>query len=159
MKFSPIPEEFRETHSYNPETGEIFRTKDVRFKNSKVNKKIETTNTLGYIVVYLKGKNYYAHRVAYYLHYGVDPGANLVDHINGDRTDNRIENLRLVDHKGNGCNRAQASGAYLNNTNVWFSRIKVNGEKIYLGTFKTFDEAHQAYLEAKRTYHPTCSHF
>ena len=57
----------------------------------------------GYLIVKIKGKQYKAHRLIYALHYGLMP-VGVIDHINGIRTDNRIENLRCVTQADNVAN-------------------------------------------------------
>jgi hypothetical protein len=92
-----------------------------------------------------------AHQFIYYIATGkiVDE----IDHINGVRDDNRIENLREVTQSQNQRNRVNAKGYYWNKQNKkWHSSINNNGI-IYLGSFTTEQEAHQAYLDAKKIYH------
>jgi hypothetical protein len=78
--------------SYDPETGLVIR------KVSGVEVGSETSD--GYLSVYRKGKNYKLHRVAWLLTYGDWP-EEFIDHINGDRQDNRLQNLRLADNSEN----------------------------------------------------------
>lgn len=112
----------------------------------------------GYLLVWYKGKMCKAHRLAFELQ-GLDTPA-VVDHINGVRDDNRRCNLRAATHRGNSCNRRNVSrsgfkkGAYYNSLRKQrYSRIRVNGKHIYLGTFKSEDEAHNAFCKAAREYH------
>ena len=89
-----------------------------------------------------------------------------IDHINGNRTDNRIANLRAVTRGGNMQNqrRAHASntsgllGVYYKPKNKkWAAQIQANKKRMNLGLFKTAEEAHTAYLKAKRELHDTCT--
>lgn len=108
------------------------------------------------------GKSYMAHRVAYFLATGEDPYGKVIDHINGDKSDNRFSNLRLVSHKDNVQNikkysRNSASGilgAHLMPNGRYRAEICVNGKQMRLGSFSTAEEAHARYLEAKDMYHP-----
>jgi len=158
VNHKPIPKEIGDYIAYNPETGEMT-WKNPTSNRVKVGSKL-TDSGIGYINFCFKGKYYFGHRVAYYLHYGIDPADKFVDHINGDGVDNRIENLRLVTKTGNNQNRNNAVGAYKNHCGNWFSSIKTENTHHYLGTYKTFEEAREAYLKAKRELHAeTCSHF
>ena len=83
-----------------------------------------------------------------------------VDHINHDRTDNRIENLRLVNANENGKNQKASvrnkSGvvgvSWKKSKNKWHSQIMVNGKQIHLGFFDNIDEAKKARIDAERKY-------
>lgn len=88
------------------------------------------------------------------------PDSLEVDHINGNKLDNRISNLRLCTHSENGKN----SGISIRNTsgykgvhraspNRWQARIRVDGELLSLGYFKTKEEAARAYNEGALRYH------
>jgi hypothetical protein len=77
-----------------------------------------------------------------------------LDHINGIRNDNRIENLRSVTRQQNQWNRTTAKGYYWDKVkNKWRAELKLNRKKIYLGMFNTEEEARNAYLAAKQIYH------
>jgi len=98
------------------------------------------------------------------MHYYGELPPKYIDHINGVRDDNRITNLRAVTAAGNAENRRRAqkntASGFLGvarNGNNWQAYIRVNKKPTYLGTFKTPEEAHQAYLAAKRKLHATCT--
>ena len=116
-------------------------------------------STSGYYLIKLNKLTYTSHRLIYTYFNGDFPRNYMVDHINGIKTDNRIENLRLITgHHEN----AQNMIKYSNNKsgyygvwkvgNVFYSKIQVKGKGIWLGTFKTALEAHYAYLEARKIY-------
>jgi len=94
-------------------------------------------------------KSYVEHRVIWALYYKEWPSKGLViDHINGDPFDNRIDNLRLVTHKENAMNTKLASnnksgisGVSLHVGGKWQSKITSNGKGYYLGLFSNFDDA------------------
>ena len=157
-KTKPIPEEIKDYLSYNPETGELTWKKAPRFNINK-GSKAGTIDKYGHLKLSFKGKKYFAHRVAYYLYHGNLDTKLVVDHINHNKTDNRIENLRAVTKQGNTCHQSQLKGAY-QYRGKWCASIKLNYKNKHLGTFNTEEEAREAYLQAKRVYHSeTCSHY
>jgi hypothetical protein len=77
-----------------------------------------------------------------------------IDHINGDRADNRIDNLRSVNRSQNQHNRKTAKGYYWQKkSNKCIAQIVLNNKVIYLGCFDQQEEARKAYLDAKKIYH------
>ncbi|MFP5506331.1 MAG: HNH endonuclease [Gammaproteobacteria bacterium] len=100
------------------------------------------------------GKRVYLHR----LLTGAERG-QVVDHINGNTLDNRIENLRLCSHQENMRNRrpqtdrALPQGVWAEKSGRFSSGITVCGKTIHLGMFDTPDAAHAAYVQAKNQYH------
>jgi len=142
---------------YNPETG-VF---------TKNGKPVGWKNTVGYWSVRFNvfGKKHeQAHRVAFYLMTGRMPVE--VDHINGDKLDNRWVNLREVTSS---VNKQNARKARVNNKtgllgvcykpkrNKYHAQIVVNRRHYHLGYYDTAEEAHEAYLEAKRKMHEGCT--
>lgn len=113
---------------------------------------------LYYKVVLLK-KHYYAHRVCWAIHYGEWPKDGMVvDHINGDGSDNRICNLRVVKQSENArnCklsknNTSGFNGVWFSNTyGKWVAELKVNRKKRRIGSYKTKGEAVAAMMAAKK---------
>jgi hypothetical protein len=134
-------------------------------KGAKKDNPISSKVGGGYIGCRLDGKHYLLHRLVYLYIHGYMPVDNI-DHINGNKTDNKIENLRVVSKSGNQQNMRKAfttnkSGLigafYSKKHKTWFSRICVNGKRKWLGFFKTSEEAHQSYVTAKRKLHLTCT--
>lgn len=117
----------------------------------------------GYIQVKLNGVAYRAHRVIWAIHNGSWPEGQI-DHRNGNRSDNRITNLRDCSHSINMQNKRYAhsnnKSGFLGvsrNGNKFVARIKVNGCRVLLGSFGTAEEAHSAYVNEKRKRHEGCS--
>lgn len=114
----------------------------------------------GYRVITINRIAYLAHRLAWFYVYATWP-EQWVDHINGCRDDNRIENLRDVPPAFNRHNTKQAGrnnktgflGVVKNETGRYVSRITYAGKKNhYLGVFDTPEEAHAAFMVAKQKY-------
>ncbi len=145
---------------YDPETGFFYRTKNPF-------KQIGHTNKIGYVVFSYKGKSCYAHRIAWQIIYGFVPPKHI-DHINRVKNDNRICNLRLADDLINNRNRSDAnknnkSSGLLGvtkpkHTKKWAACIFVDRKRKHIGYFDTAEQAHQAYIEAKKIWHPTSPH-
>ena len=108
----------------------------------------------GYGIGAIFSKAYRKHRVCWAIYHRAWP-ENQIDHINGDRSDNRIQNLRDVSNRENSIN----SGIKKNNTTgfagvsldrgKYRAQIKVFGRQIFLGYFDSAVEAHEAYCKAK----------
>lgn len=101
----PLPslEVLKERFEYDPESGFLIARKAMQRRPKGSRAGCETKN--GYRVVSVQTKTYKESRIAYYMATGEDPGDRLVDHIDGDPTNNAIRNLRLVDYAKNGLNR------------------------------------------------------
>jgi len=107
----------------------------------------------GYIDVKFDGSSYKAHRLVYIWYNGDIPDGIEIDHINRQRADNRIENLRLVTKQENSYNR-ESKGYYWHKKDKRFiAQIQVEGTWLYLGSYIIEEEAKNAYKEAKIKYH------
>ena len=152
----------KEILHYNPETGMFVR----RIKQSGVKQgKISGSLTKeGYLVTSIDQKTYKCHRLAWLYINGEWP-IGQIDHINGNRSDNQIKNLRDVAKQQNAENqrKAQRSNKSTNvlgtwkNGNGFAARISHNNIKVYLGTFATIEEARAAYIASKRLLHIGCT--
>lgn len=148
--------------TYDPLTGVFMRLK--RTSNfSDMSKPAGSLSHWGYLEFRLQGKLYKAHRLAWLYVHGVWP-SEVIDHINGVKTDNRLANLRAVSGAVNNQNRrvpgirnsGNPVGAYPDGS-AWRSQLSVNNKTKYLGTFITADQAREAYLKAKRELHEGCT--
>lgn len=98
--------------------------------------------------------------------HGAIPDGLEIDHINGDESDNRICNLRLATKSENQQNKRRPRKdnkagllgvCWFERAKKWRAQITVNGECKYLGLYVTPEEAHAAYLTAKRELHQGCT--
>lgn len=145
--------------AYNPETG-VFTRKVTTSPRAIAGMVAGRHRADGYSKICVDGKEYYAHRLAWLYVHGVWPQAD-VDHIDGDPSNNRIDNLRSVTHAQNTLNSRQRPvgisglrGVTLHrNTGLWNSRIRLNGRQVSLGYFQDAQEAHKAYLAAVEKQH------
>lgn len=147
----------REVLDYDRETG-IFRWKVRLSPRGVVGAIAGSVKPSGYRDITIDGVNFPAHRLAWLHHFGQWPD-QWIDHINRNRDDNRIANLRDVSPTWNRHNTADSNrnnktgmlGVVLSpNRTRYISRISFPGKKnLYLGTFDTPEEAHAAFMRAK----------
>ena len=159
---------FEDFINYNPETGCMtWRKRDSNLFSSKrsasvwnaryAGKKVGTLSKNGYCMASINNKSFYLHRVAFEIMTGRKP--HKVDHINGDRTDNKWSNLREVSDEQNarnmGVQRHRGTGVMgvrMTRNGNFAAHIRLDGRQIHLGTFKTIEEAAEKRLEASRKY-------
>lgn len=106
----------------------------------------------GYLTIRVERRNYRAHRLAWFYVYREWP-AGQIDHINGDRADNRIANLRVVSHQQNQANRktfrspstSQYRGVHKRGSK-WRAQIRINQRTRHIGTFASEEDAAAAYV-------------
>jgi len=133
--------------------------------NRKIGSVVGVKNKYGYLQAKIKDKNFYVHRLIWMLVNGDLHGMD-VDHINGIKHDNRIENLRLVSRNENNQNLQRAKinsktkliGASFHKSSGKFTaQITKNKKVFYLGLFDTAEDAHAAYIYKKREMHLSCT--
>ena len=122
-----------------------------------------TAQFQGYRTGRLDGKQYLAHRLIWAFCTGSWP-TQQIDHINGDRSDNRIANLREVSNTDNARNASLSANNTSGTTGVWLDKrrnrwcaeIKINRRKVHLGSYATPEEAAQARKKAEHecAFHP-----
>lgn len=156
---------------YHPITGKMYRIRGIHPSSGKEYERwseVTGTNNRGYKWLKLLGRMYLVHRLIVLYMTGKHP-ENEVDHINGDRGDNRWVNLRQCDPFSNsrnqGIRKDCTSGVRGVNYNTaktlrgnkrWIARISHKGERIHIGNFETFEEAVNARKNAEIDlgYHP-----
>lgn len=115
-------------------------------------------NDISYIMINVNDKTYLAHRLAFLYMKGYLP--KEIDHIDGDGTNNKWNNLRDVPHSINMKNQKRSKNNKSGITGVswhkksskWISKIVVDGEYKYLGTFSNIEDAIKARKEAEIKY-------
>jgi hypothetical protein len=123
-------------------------------KKIKPGHKAGTISHRGYLYLKLNYRRFACHRVIWAILKQEDPLNFDIDHINGDTSDNRIENLRKATHRQNHSNRRRVKGYSFNKIKQkWLARITFNGKYFFLGYFKTEEQAREAYLRAKEKLH------
>ena len=142
----------KELVNYDPDTGKFCKVKNGAPMG-------HVKKALGYVILYIAGKQYLAHRVAVFYMTGRWPTEDT-DHANGIRSDNRWQNVSAKSYSENQQNR----GSPQKNNKTGFlgvrplggrfmGQITLNRKKHYLGLFGTPEEAHAAYMDAKRVLH------
>jgi hypothetical protein len=149
----------REIVSYDKATGDFIWVKRLS-PHSVIGKVAGSHHYTGYKYLRLFGKSYPQHRLAWLYEYGYIPDCEI-DHINQNKSDNRLCNLRLATREEN----RQNTSTYKNNTSgkkgvhwhkghkKWYARITVNGVRVSLGLFNDLNEASTAYQNAVKQLH------
>lgn len=141
----------KELFRYDPETGEFTRLVHAS-SNARAGDVIRGCKAKnGYLTIRADNKLYYAHRLAWLYVHGKWPSANEdIDHINGDRTDNRITNIRRASRTENNRNRRAANknsqsghiGIHFSSRHgKWIAHVTVDRKFKSLGYFDTLDQA------------------
>jgi hypothetical protein len=149
--------------TYNPDTGALRWKLHPRAQTAArvVGELVGSPDSQGYLVTQVLGRHLKVHRIVWAMIHGAMP-AGLVDHADGDVTNNRPDNLRLCTPSENQQNRTAAirsetgvvGATWHKRFKKFQSQIRVDGGLRFLGYFPTVEEAHAAYAEAKRKLHP-----
>lgn len=142
-----IPQETYEEaalrYTYDPEKGLLY---------NKEKRAVGAKRTDGYLDIGHKDKNLLVHRLVFVMYYGYLP--NQIDHINQDKTDNRIDNLRGVSRRENAMNNPRRKGGVYwdKRRNKWYAKIQKDKKQNFLGYFSSRDEALAARRDAELTF-------
>ena len=155
----PAVERLRELFRYEPETGLLIRIAKSSIRGN-VGEVVGSKNGTGYLYACLDSGRFLIHRIAYKMMTGVDPGEHFIDHINGDRGDNRFDNLRLVSKAENGHNSKRNSRntsgtvgvVWCKDIEKWVARITVDMVTHFLGYYKNLEDAVAARKAAEKFY-------
>lgn len=156
-------QELKQYLSYNKDTGIFTWINLTKKSKAKIGNIAGSKNNNGYISIKINQKRYVAHRLAWFYVYGVFPKDQL-DHINRNKADNRIANLRECNNSQNAQNRTNPIstnksgylGVFSNRNskkNPYAAGIQINNKNYHLGSFSNPLDAHKAYLEAKKKLH------
>jgi hypothetical protein len=142
--------------SFNYKDGNLYWK--IQKKGVNANQIAGTKNKNGYFQIQLNKKFIYLHRAIFLMQYGYLP--SCIDHIDGNPSNNKIENLREVTASQNCWNqkyKGSASGVkgvtWNKQDKKWQPQIKANGKKFYLGKFVNLDDAIEAYKNAAEKLH------
>lgn len=139
---------------YDPFTG-LFTAIKSHGTRWKIGSIVGHKNNSGYVTISLKGKLRKAHRMAWIYMYDVDIDGFQIDHINGNKSDNRISNLRISTHQQNmfnmkkkKTNKSGVKGVHFDNRcNKWRAQTSINKKRVHLGLFDSIRDAERVIYE------------
>lgn len=155
IKRTPTQEELKSLFHYDPQTG-VFTHRTTRGKG-KAGDVSGKVNCHGYVEMRVFNKLFGAHRLAFlYMAGAIPERPYTIDHINGDKKDNRWSNLRVADYyqqswnsPAHKHNKSGLKGAWpCKATGRWQSMLQSGPRRIWLGRFDTAEEAHRAWIKA-----------
>ena len=160
MKAKPLPdyEYLNKRFFYESETGKIYfrhtSTQNKAWNTKYAWKEAGYVNQWGYLRIGFNCLIYPAHRIAWKLYHEVD-SALYIDHINCNKVDNRITNLREATPSQSSQNRKNFNKklkgvSWVESRKRYMARIRINGKIQNLGRFKKIEDAHNAYCEAAK---------
>jgi hypothetical protein len=139
---------------------ELFEYKDgilfnrtTRNPGSMKGSRVWAKRRVGYIQTAIDYKKYYVHRLVWIMHNGDIEEDLVIDHIDGNPSNNRIDNLRVVTLQENQFNKKVKGYTWHKGNQKWSARIKVDGKSKFLGCFVKEEDAAQAYQVAKKELH------
>lgn len=150
-------ERLRELVNYDQKTGVFRRIKGGRGYPS-VGTVFGCKNGRGYLVGMIDGRIYLLHQLAWFYVHG--RWASSIDHANGDKSDNRLENLREATSSQNNANKCRSKNntsgfkgvSWQSHARKFKAQIRINGRSAHLGYAATAKEAHQMYCTAAIKY-------
>jgi len=148
VKFCPIPKDIGDYLAYSEESSTGLINK-VNRRKARAGQEAGSINSAGYYSTSFKCKSYLNHRIVYFLNTGIDPEEKQIDHIDSNRLNNKISNLRLATCKQNQDNRKKQKNnisgvtgvSWHKRDNKWLPYITKDRLRINFGLFKSFNEA------------------
>ena len=152
----PTQEQLKKLFNYHEDGYLVWA---VNRKRAKIGDKAGILHLNGYYRTGINGKLYCNHRLIYIFHYGIVP--KFIDHIDGNKTNNKINNLRPATNKQNQHNAKLSSkntSGYKNvtfctQTKKWAVKIKINGQQKTIGRYNDIELADLVAQEIRRKYH------
>ena len=145
---------------FNEDENEFYVKKGDDWRLKKFTKNKEGYLKSGFSFEKSKQTKIYKHRLVFFAYnqefdiFRRSTTENMIDHIDGNPSNNSLENLRLVSCQQNHFNQKRAKGYYWNkHAKKWLSKIRINRKSKHLGSFENEEEAREAYLKAKPLYH------
>ena len=156
----PLPsiEELRKLLYYEPDTG-LFRWNVDRRGKAKAGRVAGSLNPTGYIFILINGRSFCAHRLAWAFYHNRDPGKMEIDHIDQNKSNNKIINLRLANSGQNNANAGPQKRNKLGVKGVSYcngkfkAQICKNGKNYNFGYYDTIEEASNVYWAAAEEVH------
>lgn len=150
----PTQQRLNHLFTYDHSTGALTRRID--HYQAKAGDPVGTLNKRGYLICSVDGKTYYVHRLIWLMVNGNYP--QTIDHKDGDKANNRLENLRPVTRQENSHNNHKALGYYWREKlGKYQALITIDNKQQHIGLYSCPLLARLAYLDAKSSLHPsTC---
>jgi hypothetical protein len=154
--FTELPDNLQQYLNYDHITGDLtwlYRPDNRNWSSRWANKIAGTLSNSGYRSIKILNTSYKAHRIAWKMYYGFDPINYQIDHIDENKTNNCIKNLRLATNSFNVQHSANSKG-YEYKRGKYHVSIGVNGIGVHIGVYATPEEAIEAYKSAHKKYKP-----
>lgn len=149
----PLPSQKKLQELFHYKDGELYWKERIK-SDIDISKPAGNLLKDGYRAIQIEGKRYKAHRLIWKYHYGKDP-KEFIDHIDGNRSNNNMENLREATRQQNNFNKSTHKNNELGikgvrkDGNKYRALIMINGKSKYLGVFNTIEEARLVREEAE----------
>lgn len=155
-------EKLKEFYFYCPNTGIFTRKKPIL--NFNIGDISGSKDGRGYLRMSIDNQRYWAHRLAWLYMTGEYPN-DAIDHIDGNKSNNSFNNLRLANKSQNGCNRSKPSNntsgikniRFCNQRNKWIAQVQFKG-KNYARRFNNLDDAQKHTIELRQKLHGEFAH-